>query len=83
MTMENNNQTSGAEELIKQFGTKDQQIYNDVCLTSRSVYLDVEGTRMYNFLLSYAEIDEEGTVTVPMFRVLDALNQHGNNYCQG
>ena len=73
--MSNNNQ-SMAEEEIK----------NDVSVSSRLKHItDEEHLKIIDFIIDYSfkdsqEVYTNGTILVPLFRVLDAISQKGKQY---
>jgi hypothetical protein len=61
-----------------------EQVKNNTSVTSRMAYLTDEiDKKIANFIMDYADLDENGIVVVPMFRVLDAILQKGEPYCEG
>lgn len=63
-----------------------RDIFNRVEIQSRYKHLPEDKKQIADFLLGYCFTDHEevytnGTVLVPMFRVLDALIQDGKSYC--
>jgi hypothetical protein len=61
-----------------------EQVKNNTSVTSRMAYLtDETDKKIANFIMDYADLDENGIVVVPMFRVLDAILQKGEPYCEG
>jgi hypothetical protein len=76
--MSNNNQ-SIAEEEIK----------NDASVSSRLKNItDEEHLKIIDFIIDYSfkdsqEVYTNGTILVPLFRVLDAISQKGKQYQEG
>lgn len=65
-----------------------KEVNEDSSILIRERYLDKEGKKIANFLKPYAFKDDKqvytnGVILVPLFRVLDALRQHGDKYCEG
>jgi hypothetical protein len=66
-----------------------EEIKNDISISSRLKYITNEQDRkIAEFIIDYSfkdsqEIYTNGTVLVPLFRVLDALIQKGEPYCEG
>ena len=71
------------------FEVPDTDIKNAIEVTSRLKYIDDDLKPIANFIMRYAywnlHKDEcnQPTLTVPLFRVLDALIQKGKDYCEG
>lgn len=66
-----------------------KEFYDDISVKSRMESLqgrhNAEARKIVDFLAGYCFMDEgqhytNGTMLVPMFRVLDALGMHGNDY---
>ncbi len=63
-----------------------QEIKQDVAIKSRLQYItDEEQLKVIDFIMDYSfkdskEVYTNGTVLVPLFRVLDAIEQKGNGY---
>jgi hypothetical protein len=63
-----------------------KEIKNDVSVSSRIKYItDEEQLKIIDFIIDYSFKDEKeiytnGTILVPLFRVLDALCQNGKPY---
>jgi len=63
-----------------------QEIKNDVSVSSRIKYItDEEQLKIIDFIIDYSfkdkqEIYTNGTILVPLFRVLDAIYQKGELY---
>jgi hypothetical protein len=66
-----------------------EEIKNDISISSRLKYITNEQDRkIAEFIIDYSfkdsqEIYTNGTVLVPLFRVLDALIQKGEPYSEG
>lgn len=64
---------------------ENKKIKEDISIKSRMQYLNEKEIKIANFILQYCFKDKQetytnGTILVPMFRVLDALIQKGENY---
>ena len=64
-----------------------EEIRNDTSINSRFKYVDEKNKKLVDFILTYCFKDEQeiytnGTVLVPVFRVLDAIIQKGENYIE-
>jgi len=77
------------EELeLKQLGME-EQIKNDVSVSSRLKNItDEEHLKIIDFIIDYSfkdsqEVYTNGTILVPLFRVLDAISQKGKQYQEG
>jgi len=63
-----------------------EEIKQDVAIKSRLQYItDEEQLKVIDFIMDYSfkdskEVYTNGTVLVPLFRVLDAIEQKGNGY---
>jgi hypothetical protein len=62
-----------------------EEIKNDISVKSRLVGMTDEQLNIINFIIDYSFKDKEevytnGTVLVPLFRVLDAIAQNGEQY---
>lgn len=63
-----------------------QEIKNDISVSSRIKHItDEQQLKMIDFIIDYSFEDKQqvytnGTVLVPLFRVLDAIIQNGNPY---
>lgn len=63
-----------------------QEIKNDVSVSSRLKHItDEEQLKIINFIIDYSfkdskEVYTNGTILVPLFRVLDAIEQRGEQY---
>lgn len=66
-----------------------EEIKNDISISSRLKYITNEQDRkIAEFIIDYSfkdrqEIYTNGTILVPLYRVLDALIQKGEPYCEG
>ena len=66
-----------------------EEIKNDISVSSRLQYItDEKDTKVANFIMDYAFQDEKevytnGAILMPLFRVLDAIEQKGNQYQTG
>jgi hypothetical protein len=66
-----------------------EEIKQDVAIKSRLQYItDEEQLKVIDFIIDYSfkdskEVYTNGTVLVPLFRVLDAIEQKGNGYQTG
>ena len=66
-----------------------EEIKQDVAIKSRLQYItDEEQLKVIDFIMDYSfkdskEVYTNGTVLVPLFRVLDAIEQKGNVYQTG
>ena len=66
-----------------------EEIKEDVAVNSRLQYItDEEQLKVIDFIIDYSfkdskEVYTNGTVLVPLFRVLDAIEQKGNGYQTG
>lgn len=64
-----------------------EEIRNDTSINSRLKYVDEKDKKLVDFILTYCFKDEQeiytnGIVLVPVFRVLDAIIQKGENYTE-
>lgn len=63
-----------------------QEIKNDVSVSSRLKYItDEEQLKIIDFIIDYSfkdskEVYTNGTILVPLYRVLDAISQKGKSY---
>lgn len=68
---------------------KKEEVKNDISVSSRLKYItDEKDTKVADFIMDYAFKDEKevytnGTILVPLFRVLDAISQKGEPYQEG
>jgi hypothetical protein len=66
-----------------------QEIKNDVSVNSRIKHItDGEQLKIIDFIIDYSfkdskEVYTNGTILVPLYRVLDAISQKGESYCEG
>lgn len=66
-----------------------EEIREDLAVKSRLGYItDDEKLKVIDFIIDYSfkdskEVYTNGTILVPLFRVLDALEQGGNGYQTG
>lgn len=62
------------------------EIKNDISVSSRVKHItDEQKLKIIDFIITYSFKDEKqiytnGTILVPLFRVLDAISQDGNEY---
>ena len=61
------------------------EIKNDISVKSRLVGMTDEQLKVIDFIIDYSfkdnqEVYTNGTILVPLFRVLDAISQEGNQY---
>jgi hypothetical protein len=64
---------------------KKEEIKNDVSVKSRLAGMTDEQLKIIDFIIDYSFKDKEevytnGTILVPLFRVLDAVAQKGEQY---
>jgi hypothetical protein len=65
---------------------KQQEIKNDISVSSRIKHItDEKDLKIIDFIIDYSFKDKQqaytnGTILVPLYRVLDAILQHGNEY---
>lgn len=63
-----------------------EEIKNDISVSSRLQYItDEEKLKIVDFIIDYSfkdkqEVYTNGTILVPLFRVLDAIVQNGEPY---
>ena len=73
---------------LKQLGME-EKIKNDVSVSSRLKHItDEEHLKIVDFIIDYSfkdsqEVYTNGTILVPLFRVLDAISQKGKQYQEG
>jgi len=66
-----------------------EEIKNDISVSSRLKYItDQENIKIVDFIIDYSfkdnkEVYTNGTILVPLFRVLDAISQKGEQYQGG
>lgn len=64
---------------------KTEEIKNDISVKSRLAGMTIEQLKIIDFIIDYSfkdnqEIYTNGTILVPLFRVLDAIAQEGKEY---
>jgi len=62
-----------------------EEIKNDISVKSRLAGMTDEQLKIIDFIIDYSfkdkqEIYTNGTILVPLFRVLDAISQEGKEY---
>ncbi len=68
---------------------REEEIKNDISVTSRLKHItDEEQLKIIDFIIGYSFKDEQqvytnGTIVVPLYRVLDAILQKGQPYQEG
>ena len=68
---------------------REEEIKNDISVTSRLKHItDEEQLKIIDFIIGYSFKDEQqvytnGTILVPLYRVLDAILQKGQPYQEG
>jgi len=66
-----------------------EEIKKDISVSSRLQYItDEKDVKVANFIMNYAfkddkEVYTNGTILVPLYRVLDAISQKGEQYQEG
>jgi hypothetical protein len=66
-----------------------EEIKNNVSVSSRLKHItDEEHLKIVDFIIDYSfkdnqEVYTNGTILVPLFRVLDAISQKGKQYQEG
>ena len=65
-----------------------EEIKNDISVKSRLVDMTDDQLKIIDFIIDYSFKDKEevytnGTVLVPLYRVLDAIVQNGEQYQEG
>jgi hypothetical protein len=66
-----------------------EEIKKDISVSSRLQHItDEKDTKVADFIMDYAFKDEKevytnGAILVPLFRVLDAISQKGEQYQEG
>lgn len=66
-----------------------EEVKNDISVSSRLKHItDEKDTKVADFIMEYAFKDEKevytnGAILVPLFRVLDAISQKGEQYHEG
>jgi hypothetical protein len=63
----------------------EEEIKNDISVKSRLVGMTDEQLKIIDFIIDYSfkdkkEVYTNGTILVPLFRVLDAISQNGEKY---
>lgn len=72
-----------------EYDIPETSIKDSETVTSRMRYIDDDLKPIAEFIISYADWDlrkdkyNHPVAVVPLFRVLDALLQRGNQYCEG
>lgn len=62
-----------------------EEIKNDISVKSRLAGMTYEQLKVIDFIIDYSfkdnqEVYTNNTILVPLFRVLDAISQEGNQY---
>jgi hypothetical protein len=70
---------------LKQNKMDKEEIKNDISVKSRLAGMTDEQLKIIDFIIDYSFKDKEevytnGTILVPLFRVLDAIAQKGEQY---
>ena len=70
---------------LNQNKMEEEEIKNDISVKSRLVGMTDEQLNIIDFIINYSFKDKEevytnGTILVPLFRVLDAIAQNGEQY---
>ena len=65
-----------------------EEIKNDISVKSRLVGMTDDQLKIIDFIIDYSFKDKEevytnGTILVPLYRVLDAILQKGEQYQEG
>jgi hypothetical protein len=66
-----------------------EEVKNDISVSSRLKHItDEKDTKVADFIMEYAfkdkkEVYTNGAILVPLFRVLDAISQKGEQYHEG
>ena len=65
-----------------------EEIKNDISVKSRLVGMTHDQLKIIDFIIDYSFKDKEevytnGTILVPLYRVLDAIVQNGEHYQEG
>ena len=65
-----------------------EEIKNDISVKSRLVGMTHDQLKIIDFIIDYSFKDKEevytnGTILVPLYRVLDAIVQNGEQYQEG
>ena len=71
--------------MINQNKMEKEEIKNDISVKSRLVGMTDDQLKIIDFIINYSfkdkgEVYTNGTVLVPLFRVLDAIAQNGEQY---
>ena len=66
----------------------EEEIKNDISVKSRLVGMTDEQLKIIDFIIDYSfkdnkEVYTNGTILVPLYRVLDAIAQNGEQYQEG
>jgi hypothetical protein len=66
----------------------EEEIKNDMSVKSRLIGMTDEQLKIIDFIIDYSFKDKEevytnGTILVPLYRVLDAIAQNGEQYQEG
>ena len=67
---------------------EEEEIKNDISVKSRLVGMTDDQLKIIDFIIDYSFKDKEevytnGTILVPLYRVLDAIVQNGEQYQEG
>jgi hypothetical protein len=70
---------------LKQNKMNKEEIKNDISVKSRLAGMTDEQLKIIDFIIDYSFKDKEevytnGTILVPLYRVLDAISQKGEQY---
>jgi len=60
-----------------------EEIKKDISIKTRLNIMTIEQLKVIDFIIDYSFKDNvytNGTILVPLFRVLDAISQEGNQY---
>ncbi|CAB4175364.1 hypothetical protein UFOVP972_153 [uncultured Caudovirales phage] len=66
----------------------EEEIKNDISVKSRLIGMTDEQLKIIDFIIDYSfkdnkEVYSNGTILVPLYRVLDAIAQNGEQYQEG
>ena len=66
----------------------EEEIKNDISVKSRLIGMTDEQLKIIDFIIDYSfkdnkEVYTNGTILVPLYRVLDAIAQNGEQYQEG
>ena len=66
----------------------EEEIKNDISVKSRLVGMTDEQLKIIDFIIDYSfkdnkEVYTNGAILVPLYRVLDAIAQNGEQYQEG